>query len=89
MTLLDETSFAAGQETGTRRSAAVARLAANRLVEGARWWNGRRLRLMAGALEACADELEACADALGAADEQGAADGVVEGGLGPVSATPA
>jgi hypothetical protein len=74
MTIRDDASFSAGQETGTRRSASVARLAAHRLVEGARWWNGWRLRLMARALEACADELEACADELGA--EAGAMAGV-------------
>lgn len=66
MRFREDASYSAGQETGTRRSASVARLAALRLVEGSRWWNGWRLRLMAGALDACADELEACADELGA-----------------------
>ncbi|HET9555144.1 MAG TPA: hypothetical protein VFP50_19420 [Anaeromyxobacteraceae bacterium] len=64
MTTRDEVSFAAGQDMGTRLSACMARLAAFRLLEGARWWNHWRLRPMARALLACADELEDGADAL-------------------------
>ncbi|HET9553431.1 MAG TPA: hypothetical protein VFP50_10725 [Anaeromyxobacteraceae bacterium] len=63
MTTPDEASFSAGQDTGTRISACVARLAAIQLVEESRWWNRRRRRLMASALIACADELDDSASA--------------------------
>jgi len=56
-------SFSAGQDSGTRLSACLARMAAIQLVEEARWWNRWRRRLMARALVACADELEEQADA--------------------------
>lgn len=56
-----ETSFSAGQDAGTRVAARVARLAALKLVDGSRWWNRRRHRLMADALVACAEELECSA----------------------------
>lgn len=59
------TGFFAGQEAGARTSACVARLAALELMEGARWWNRWRRRLMAGALVACAEEMECAADASG------------------------
>ena len=59
----DSASFTAGEAAGTRVSACVARLAALELVEGSRWWNRWRRRLMARALVACADELESTADA--------------------------
>lgn len=63
MTIRDDASFSAGQDTGTRLSACVARLAALQLVQESRWWNRWRRRLMARALVACADELEEEADA--------------------------
>lgn len=63
MTNRDEASFSAGQDTGTRVSACVARMTALQLVEESRWWNRRRCRHMARALVACADELEEQADA--------------------------
>lgn len=63
MTAYDGTSFSAGQDCGTRVAACVARLAALELVNGSRWWNRRRRRLMASALVACAEELETTADA--------------------------
>lgn len=62
MTSYDSISFSAGQDSGTRVAACVARLAAAELTERARWWNRRRHRLMAGALVACAEELERAAD---------------------------
>jgi hypothetical protein len=63
MTAYDSTSFSAGQDSGTRLAACVARLAALELIDDSRWWNRRRHRLMAGALVACAEELECAADA--------------------------
>ncbi len=66
MNARDEASFLAGQESGTRIAACVARLAALELLDGARWWNRRRHRLMARALVACAEEMESSADAGGA-----------------------
>jgi hypothetical protein len=68
MTAYDSTSFSAGQATGTRLAACVARLAALELTESSRWWNRRRHRLMAGALVACAEELECDADRHGRRD---------------------
>ncbi|BDG05107.1 hypothetical protein [Anaeromyxobacter oryzae] len=65
MTSYDSASFAAGQDTGARMSACVARLAALQLVEDSHWWNRRRRRLMARALVSCAEELESVADASG------------------------
>ncbi len=62
MTAYDSTSFSAGQDTGTRVAACVARLAALELTDHSRWWNRRRHRLMASALVACAEELECAAD---------------------------
>lgn len=62
MTPYDSASFTAGQETGARVSACVARLAALELIEDARWWNRWRRRLMARALVTCAEELESTAD---------------------------
>lgn len=43
-------------------AACVARLAAIELIGGSRWWNRWRLRLMARALVACAEEMELAAD---------------------------
>ncbi|ACL66711.1 hypothetical protein A2cp1_3378 [Anaeromyxobacter dehalogenans 2CP-1] len=63
MTAYDATSFSAGQDSGTRVAACVARLAALELTDHARWWNRRRRRIMADALVACAEELESTADA--------------------------
>jgi hypothetical protein len=62
MTAYDSASFYAGQDSGTRVAACVARLAALELTDHSRWWNRRRHRLMAGALVACAEELELAAD---------------------------
>jgi hypothetical protein len=62
MTAYDSVSFAAGQRCGTRVAVCVARLSALDLLEGSRWWNRWRHRLMAHALLACADELELAAD---------------------------
>lgn len=73
MTSRDSASFSAGQDTGKRVSACVARLAALQLVEESRWWNRWRRRLMAKALVACADELEEEADARKAEAIAGAA----------------
>lgn len=56
-----DASFLAGQDAGARTSACVARLAALELMDGARWWNRWRRRLMARALVACAEELEGAA----------------------------
>lgn len=56
-----DASFLAGQNAGARTSACVARLAALELMNGARWWNRWRRRLMARALVACAEELECAA----------------------------
>lgn len=61
----DSASFAAGQDCGTRVAACIARLSALELIDGSRWWNRRRRRLMAGALVAHAEELESGADADG------------------------
>jgi hypothetical protein len=58
MTPYDAASFSAGQLTGARVSACVARLAALELIEGSRWWNRRRHRLMARTLVAHAEEVE-------------------------------
>lgn len=63
MTAYDSTSFSAGQDSGTRVAACVARLAALELTDHSRWWNRRRRRIMANALVACAEELESTADA--------------------------
>ena len=63
MTAYDRSSFAAGQDSGTRIAACVARLAALELMDESHWWNRRRHRLMASALVACAEELEDAADA--------------------------
>jgi hypothetical protein len=63
MTIYDSSSFAAGQDAGTRVAACLARIAALELVDGSRWWNRWKRRLMAGALVACAEELECAADA--------------------------
>jgi len=63
MTSHDLASFAAGQESGARIAACVARLAALELIEGSRWWNRRRHGLMARALVACAEDMERAADA--------------------------
>lgn len=71
MTIRDEASFSAGQDTGTRISVCVARMAAQQLVDDSTWWNRRRHRLMAGALLACAEELEEEADARRALVEDG------------------
>ncbi len=65
MTSYDSASFTAGQDTGARTSACVARLAALDLVEQSHWWNRRRHRLMARALVTCAEEIESAADASG------------------------
>ena len=62
MTAYDSTSFSAGQDSGTRVAACVARLAALELTDHSRWWNRRRHRQMASALVACAEELECTAD---------------------------
>jgi hypothetical protein len=61
----DSTSFAAGQDCGTRVAACMARLCALEVIDGSRWWNRRGHRLMAGALVAYAEELESAADADG------------------------
>src|SRR5512138_2024829 len=74
MTVYDPSSFAAGQDSGTRIAACVARLAALELVDESHWWNRRRHRLMAAALVACAEELEGAADGNagdGAAERRG------------------
>jgi hypothetical protein len=71
MTAYDRRSFAAGQDSGTRIAACVARLAALELMDESHWWNRRRHRLMASALVACAEELEGAADA-------NAGDGIAE-----------
>lgn len=62
MTRYDSISFSAGQDSGARIAACIARLAALELVEGSRWWNRWRHRLMARALVACAEEMESAAD---------------------------
>lgn len=62
MTAYDRTSFSAGQESGARTAACVARLAALELIADSRWWNRWRRRLMARALVACAEEMETAAD---------------------------
>jgi len=62
MTSYDSSSFSAGQQSGARTAACVARLAALELVDGSRWWNRWRHRLMARALVACAEEMELAAD---------------------------
>ncbi|HTP51384.1 MAG TPA: hypothetical protein VMK42_11845 [Anaeromyxobacteraceae bacterium] len=62
MTSYDRSSFSAGQQSGARTAACVARLAALELVGGSRWWNRWRHRLMARALVACAEEMELAAD---------------------------
>jgi hypothetical protein len=65
VTSYDSASFTAGQDTGARTSACVARLAALELIEESHWWNRRRHRLMARALVSCAEEIESAADASG------------------------
>jgi len=62
MTAYDSTSFSAGQVSGTRVAACLARLAALELVDDSRWWNRRRRRLMARALVGCAESMECAAD---------------------------
>ena len=62
MTAYDSTSFSAGQDSGTRVAACIARLAALELTDHSRWWNRWRHRLMARALVACAAEMECAAD---------------------------
>ena len=62
MAAYDSSSFLAGQDTGTRVAASVARLAALELIDESRWWNRWKRRLMARALVACAEELECAAD---------------------------
>lgn len=62
MTGYERSSFSAGQDTGTRVAACVARLAAFELMDQSHWWNRRRHRHMASALVACAQELELAAD---------------------------
>ncbi|HEY6003422.1 MAG TPA: hypothetical protein VIV57_11160 [Anaeromyxobacter sp.] len=62
MTAYDSSSFSAGQDSGTRLAACVARLAALELIDNSRWWNHWRHRLMARALVACAEEMECAAD---------------------------
>ena len=62
MTAYDSTSFTAGQDSGTRVAACIARLAALELTDHSRWWNRWRHRLMARALVACAEEMECAAD---------------------------
>jgi hypothetical protein len=64
MTHQEASIFAAGQSAGAHVAACVARLAAIELLEGSRWWNRWRCRLLAGALIACAEEMESTADAL-------------------------
>jgi hypothetical protein len=63
VTPYDSASFAAGQDSGARIAACLARLAAHELLEDSRWWNRRRRRLMADALVACAADVENAADA--------------------------
>jgi hypothetical protein len=67
MTAYESSSFSAGQDSGTRVAACVARLAALELMDESHWWNRRRHRHMASALVACAEELEDYADASAAA----------------------
>ena len=62
MSAYDSASFSAGQDSGTRVAACVARLAAIELTDHSRWWNRRRHRLMTRALVACAEEMECAAD---------------------------
>jgi hypothetical protein len=62
-TSYDGASFDAGRDCGTRVAACIARLSALELIDGARWWNQRGRRLMAGALDAYAEDLESAADA--------------------------
>ena len=69
-TAYDPTSFSAGRDCGTRVAASVARLAALELVDGARWWNRWRCRLMESALVACAEELERDVEARDDANER-------------------
>jgi hypothetical protein len=56
-------SFSAGQKSGARVAACVARLAALELMEHSSWWNRRRRGLMARALIAHAEEMEDAAEA--------------------------
>ncbi|BDG08572.1 hypothetical protein [Anaeromyxobacter paludicola] len=58
MIAYDSNSFSAGQDTGTRVAACVARLAALELTDHSRWWNRWKHRQMARALVAFAEELE-------------------------------
>jgi len=64
----DTGSFAAGQDCGARVAASLARLAALELIDGSRWWNRWRRRLMARALLAYAEEMESAADTAKASD---------------------
>ena len=76
MTAYESSSFSAGQDSGTRVAACVARLAALELMDESNWWNRRRHRHMASALVACAEELEGDADAnarCGTAEAEGEA----------------
>ncbi len=57
MTLDARSTFAAGHEAGVHLAASVARTAATQLLEGARWWNRSRRRLMARALMTYAGEI--------------------------------
>jgi hypothetical protein len=66
MTPYDAASFSAGQETGTRVAACIARLAALQLMDDSRWWNRRRHGFMARALIAHAEEMEGAAEEAGA-----------------------
>jgi hypothetical protein len=61
-TAYDGASFDAGQDCGTRVAACIARACALELIDGSRWWNRRRHRLMAGALVAYAEELESAGE---------------------------
>jgi hypothetical protein len=86
MRAYDSSSFSAGQDSGTRLAACVARLAALELIDNSRWWNHWRHRLMARALVACAEEMECAADASGrdtaAMEEETISRPTVVGGAG-------
>lgn len=89
MTAYESSSFSAGQDSGTRVAACIARLAALELMDASHWWNRRRHRHMASALVACAEELEADADATaaaGAAQVDGEAADFADTPLAPASA---
>ena len=55
-------SYLEGEKHATRVASCAARLAAQRLMKDARWWNRRRRGFMARALLAHADELERSAE---------------------------